>query len=251
MIVEEVLLRKVLLLDAPLVATAKPNGKPLETIRRRSIEFVYDVWPETGEPAFYRIGTADRPIGWIGRETALEWNSRLVVRPSASVLPLSDAPESSATRLSPVPKNVPLPIVDWKRASVRIAVWKRERPWSRIDRFGWLRIESVEPGSWGVLLTREELSDVLRRSVDPRTNPPIAPRAERLRSVLGLSIGEPSLGPEGVETARAVLPPIVFQDATAAAGDRPASLAAINARAQPDAAWNSTRLWFVPLNALP
>ena len=251
MVVDEVLIKKVLILQAPLDATKKPGGAKAETLRRRSLALVYDVWPDSAAPTHYRIGTAERAFGWVARDVALPWDTRLVVRPTASLLLLSDSPTSAPGTSVPAFKDVPLPVLAWNADAVEIAVWDRDRPWSKIDKRGWLKVDAFGPSSLGVLLTQEELSDALRRALDPKTNPPIAPKAERLRSVLGLPISDPLLSPESVETARADLPSFIFGDATNAVADRPALLARINAQSTPDAAWDSTRLWFVPLNALP
>ncbi len=251
MSVDDVLVKKVLLLQAPLDATKKPGGAKAETLRRRSLALVYDMWPDSAAPAYFRIGTAERAIGWVGRDVAMPWDTRLVVRPTASLLRLSDLPTSAPGNGVPILKDVPLPVLSWNANAVEVAVWARDRPWSKIDRRGWLKIDAIAPSSLGVLLTQEELSDALRRALDPKTNPPIAPKAERLQSVLGLPIGDPLLSPESVETARADLPAFVFGDATIGVADRPALLAKINERSTPDASWDSTRLWFVPLNALP
>ena len=187
MAVNEVLPKKVLLLRAPLEAMKKPGGAIAETIHRRSIAHVYDVWPQTGPPTHYRIGTFERAIGWVGADVVLPWDLRLVVRPLEKSLSMRDSPTSPPQQVALAIAEVPLPIIAWNAEAVEVAIWERDRPWVKVERRGWLKIESISPQGWGVLLTGDELSDALRRT---RSRDQSADRAQGRTLALRLGLAD-------------------------------------------------------------
>ncbi|MBX6314451.1 MAG: hypothetical protein IRY99_16285, partial [Isosphaeraceae bacterium] len=153
------IVRKVLLLRAPVPATDRPGGRVVETIRRRGLYDVYDLWPLQGRPTHDRIGNR-RPIGWVAAEVVLPWDTRLVLRAPEGKLDLADQPERRA-KSSVAVGAIPLPVVAWTDHAIEVAVWEADRPWSAIARRGWIASEEIPSEAWGVLLSSAECRALL------------------------------------------------------------------------------------------
>ena len=106
-----------LLLHDDTAARPSPEGGKPTSIGRRQFVRVLNLWPPRGEPTHYRVGkddrVDDRPYGWVASDDLLRWDTRLVVRPSASRLPLADRPGDNPEE-APVAVGVPL---DHRQAS--------------------------------------------------------------------------------------------------------------------------------------
>jgi hypothetical protein len=238
------IVRRALVLRDDLPASATPGGPAAETIRRRMIACIYDEWPLSGPPAFERIGTSRRPIGWVAADSLLPWDTRLVIQPPGG--PLRLAPEPDGAGAAPVEAgSIPLPVLAWRDGSIQVAAWDRDHPWSRVAWIGWARSADLPADSWGVLLSQEEIDTLLRQALSSAAAPT---PADRLRSLLGLA-PDSSLTASDLAVARAALPPIAFEAPSAA--DRAPLLAAVNARPAADASWGGFAFRFVPLKALP
>jgi hypothetical protein len=241
------MVRRALLLHDKTPATARPGGPPVETIGHRMIADVYDVWPVRGEPTDYRIG-ARRPIGWVAAADVLPWDTRLVIRVPRGTLALADFPGSPAS--APVEVGtVPLPVLAWTEGAIRVAVWDRDRPWTEVARRGWVRTADVPAESWGVWLSREELLDLLRRTLAPAAVNDA--QAVRLRTLLGRLADNTPLAAADLKATRDALPAAAF--AAEAADLKPKSevLARFNEQWTPDASWSGVSFRAIPLSALP
>jgi hypothetical protein len=233
----------ILLRDGTPVAT-RPGSKPTDAIGRRVFVDIYDVWPTTGTPTHYRVGTRS-PIGWVAATDCLEWDTRLVVRPAGRRLDLSDTPGGSALVVEV--GTVPLPVLAWDGDSIEVAVWDRDRPWSGMARRGWTRIDAIEPDAFGVLLAQTELPALLALSI---SSADAAGRdRSRLRALLGRLVQPVDWSETDVEKARAALPARAFRRTP---GAKPSErIATLNARPEVDASWSGQSFRFLPLDDLP
>lgn len=241
------IVRKVLLLRDGVEATDIPDGDPVETIRRRIFADVYDVWPLRGEPTHYRIGNR-RPIGWVPAGDVLPWDTRIVLIPGSENIPLGSGPRDSAPTEIGV-DDTPIPVISWdaEARAVRVALWDPGAPWERVERVGWVPIDGIEV-ECRALLSRAELLELLRRSVDAS---PGEMEGLRVMAVLGtLGAGE-TLREDQVERIRRFIPGAadwtIWQDEEPLA-DR---LGRLNDEWRADAAWSGIEYRAVPLEDLP
>jgi hypothetical protein len=237
------IVRRALLLRDDLPASATPGGAVAETIRRRMIACIYDDWPLSGPPAFERIGNSRRPIGWVPAEALLPWDTRLVVQAPSGSIRLASEPDGAGAAPVEVGSS-PLPVLAWRDGSIRVAAWDRDHPWSRVARIGWAKSADLPATSWGVLLSQEEIDNLLRQALSPAAPSPF----DRLRSLVGLA-PDALLTAADLAAARAALPPIAFE--VTPPKDRSPLIAAVNARPAADASWGGFAFRFVPLRALP
>lgn len=240
------IVRKVLLLKEGVEATDVPGGVPVETIRRRIFVDVYDVWPLSGTPTHYRIGNR-RPIGWVEAGTVLPWDTRLVLNPAGRSLRLRrDPADEQVIHIDPDP--VPLPVLDWNSEAVEVAVWAPSAPWSRVDATGWVRIEEVPHDSFGVLLTRYELLELLRLVLEPAAS---GSTPGRISAILGTIGAQDGLSVEQIAEAHRHLPETILR-VPATEGERSADkLGRINDDWNPDVSWSGIAYQAIPLSALP
>jgi hypothetical protein len=213
--------RRVLLLQEDLPATDRPDGRVVETIGRRLFAEVYDVWPTSGEPTHYRIGTRN-PIGWVPAGAVLPWSTRLV---AAS----DDAP--------------PEPVVGHDASGLQVVRWAEGAAWSQPGRRE--SIPADAPGL-GVLLSRDELAILLRRLI-------AGEEAETLRdrAILGQLADRASWSEADLAELRRVLPSVAVARHAASREEAAAALARINREAPTAAAWNGLEFRVVPLEDLP
>ncbi|WP_169980406.1 hypothetical protein [Tautonia rosea] len=240
------ILRKVLLLRDGVEATDVPEGKPVETISRRIFADVYDIWPLSGEPTHYRIGNR-RPIGWVEAGVVLPWNTRLVLCPTGSSLTMRADPGDR--EVSPLSlDSVPFPVLDWSSEAVRVAVWEPSEPWSKVQRRGWIRIQDVPPETFGVLVTRYELLELLRLAIEPTRDdsPP-----GRMMAVLGMLGSESRLNNEQREAARRQLPGEILGVRSIGDDSVEEQLGRINEGWNPDVSWSGIAFQAIPLTAIP
>jgi hypothetical protein len=226
------IVRKVLLLRDGVRATGVPDGEPVETIRRRIFADVYDVWPLRGEPTHYRVGNR-RPIGWVPAADVLPWDTRLVLMPRGGTIPLGEGPADPAPTSVEV-DGTPLPVIDWEGRAVRVATWEPGAAWERVDRMGWVPLDGV-PMDFGAFLSRAELLELLRRSLDAS---PDELRSMRVLAMLGrLGPGE-SIGSDQLREVERVMPGVV--DGTIWQEEEPIvdRLGRLNDDWKADAAWS-------------
>ncbi|RUL88347.1 hypothetical protein [Tautonia sociabilis] len=240
------IVRKVLLLRDGVEATDRPDGTTVETIGRRIFADVYDVWPLTGEPTHYRIGNR-RPIGWVPAEEVLPWDTRIVLIPEPGRIALADEPGGSDRALVEV-DGTPLPVVDWRGGDLRIVAWELGKGWERVSRSGWVRVGQVN-GTLGALVSRTELLELLRRSLDVS---PAEARALRVLTLLGRMAPGESIRAEQVEEVERALSgggelggsPSIDREALS---DR---LGRLNDEWEADATWSGIEYRAIPLNDL-
>jgi hypothetical protein len=241
------MVRRALLLRDETPASALPGGPPVETIGYRLFADVYDVWPLRGEPTHYRIG-GRRPIGWVGAADVLPWDTRLVIRAPGGKLAPADSPGSPAGATVEV-GTVPLPVLAWTEGAIRVAVWERDRPWSEVARRGWVPTADVPAEAWGVWLSREELLDLLRRTLAPHTASEA--QAVRLRALLGRLADNAPITAADLAAARDALPAAAFAADATDPTPRSETLARSNEQWTPDASWSGVSFRAIPLSALP
>ncbi|QDV37203.1 hypothetical protein [Tautonia plasticadhaerens] len=239
------IVRKVLLLRDGVQATRVPDGPLADTIGRRIFADVYDIWPIRGEPTHYRIGNR-RPIGWVSAADVLPWDTRLVLVPEPGTIPLTGNSKNSDEVGIDV-DGTPLPVIDWEGRRVQVAIWEPGASWERIDQTVWVPIDGIR-ADFGVFLSRAELLELLRRSLDAS---PDELRAMRIGALLGrLAPGE-SIGGDQVEQAERAMPGAI--DWTLGLADAPLSdrLGRLNDEWDADAAWEGIEYRAVPLEVLP
>jgi hypothetical protein len=246
-VIQGVITREALLLREGIEATDRPEGKPVETIRRRMFVDVYDVWPLKGEPEFLRIGNR-RPFGWVKSQEALAWDSRLVLRFAESAQEISNEPGTQAVETAAI-GPVPLPVIDWEDESIRIALWRPDQPWEGIERKGWIDATRVRPESWCVLLSREEVLALIGGLTDELNH---SQRIDlRYRAILGRLGGAGTLGVQDCETVRQWLPVAVRDVHAERTRDALELLARINENWKGEASWSGRSFQAVPVDALP
>lgn len=212
--------RRVLLLRDNLPATDRPGGRTIETIARRRITDVFDVWPLAGEPTHYRVGTR-QPFGWVPADAVLPWPTRLVV----------------------TDHGPPAPVVGANASGLQVVRWTDNNAWTRPGRRE--RIATDAPGL-GVLLSRDELAILLRRAVAGESAEEL-----RLRAILGRLADRTVWTPEDRAAVRSVLPPVAVERRAAPGDDPLTRLATILREDPPVAGWGGLDLLFIPLDALP
>ncbi len=195
--------RRGLLLREMTPAREKPDGAVAETIRHRMFVDIYDVWPLSGEPTHYRVGNR-RAIGWVEARDLLPWSTRLVRRPAGDVLNLSERAGQPPSRRVPASKAL-LPILDWSGDSIREAVWKPAASWSEVETTGWELVESVEEDNLGLLLSREEVLELMRVLIAPEASADEGSDL-RLRAVSGRLLSPRSMGTKERADLREALP---------------------------------------------
>lgn len=241
MAVAGLIVRRVLLRRDGIPASETPGGPVAETIRFRMLADVFDVWPPSGMPTHYRIGNR-RPIGWVVATDVLPWDTRLVVRAPSGRLALSESPAGASGSAIEV-GEAPMPVLAWESGAVRVAAWEPGRAWGDVAWMGWAREVEVPASHWGVLLSREELLTLLRRSLGEDD-----PKGLRLRAILGRLGEDRPLSAEDIAAARGALPAVAFDGGGKGSAE---ALARINEQWKPDAGWAGLSFMAVPLEALP
>ena len=234
--------RRALLLRDGTIATTRPNGPAGETIDRRMFVDVYDTWPSPGPVSHLRVGNR-RAIGWIKAGDALEWDTRLVVRPPDGKLDLADSPDGPARTIEV--GRVPLPVLAWTDGAVEVATWEAGHPWSAVARRGWVRQADLPAEAWGVWISQVELPILL--GLANRGDDPLL---ARLRGVVGRLADNRPLDPARPRSCPARLAGVVFDrpvDPQLAAG----RLAEANAQPVAEASWSGLSFRSLPLGDLP
>ncbi|WP_435010895.1 hypothetical protein P12x_002185 [Tundrisphaera lichenicola] len=237
------IIRRALLLRDETPVTGRPNGPTSETIDRRMFVDVYDTWPEPGPPTHVRIGNR-RPIGWVSIADVLPWDTRLVVRAPGGRLSIGESPEGP-TRSVTVGDGS-LPVLAMEGQAVQVAVWEPGQPWSAVARSGWVRLDDLPAGSWGVWISQFELPILLRLAFDRQADPSLI----RLRTVLGRLADAIPLTIEDLDAAKPALPALLF-DRESNLPNTAARLAQANLDAESEASWSGLRFRFLPLSDLP
>jgi hypothetical protein len=246
-LIQGVVTRKALLLREGIEATDRPEGKPVETIRRRMFVDVYDVWPLKGTPEFLRIGNR-RPFGWVKAQEALAWDTRLVLRFADSAQEISKEPGSQSAETIAIGSE-PVPVMDWVDHSIRIALWRPDQPWEGVERKGWIDAARVRPDSWCVLLSREEVLALIGGLTNELND---SQRIDlRYRAILGGLGDARTLGVQDCETVRQWLPVAVRDAHAEGTRDSLERLARINENWKGDASWSGRSFQAVPVDALP
>lgn len=245
--IEGPIVARALLLHEGIEARDRPDGRPIETIRRRMFADVYDVWPLTGEPNFLRIGNR-RPFGWVTAQEALAWNSRLTLRLSRSEVALSDQPNHRESRPISIGPE-PLPVLAWNGPSVQVATWKPDQPWEGLDQRGWLDTASISADSWTVLLSREEILALIGSLLGELNE---VQRSDlRYRTVLGRLGDSRTLSAAECDVIRRWLPAAIRAAHAETARQAMERLARLNETWTTDANWSGTSFHAVPMNAIP
>jgi hypothetical protein len=130
-----------------------------------------------------------------------------------------------------------------------VAVWDPDRPWSEVARTGWVPTATIPAEAWGVWLSREELLDLLRRTL--ALDSPDAAQAVRLRALLGLLADDTPIAAADLAAARDALPAPAFAAAATDPTPRSEALARLNEQWTPDASWSGVSFRAIPLSALP
>lgn len=203
-VVAGTIVRKALLLHDAVATTDRPSGAPAEPIRLRMFVDIYDVWPLSGPPDFYRVGNR-RPIGWVSANDLLPWETRLVVHSpegesrSAAANPSNDRPRPAS--------RPALPVLSWTADTVEVATWDELLPWQSVKGHAPIRIAQLRPDDWGVWISRPELLSLLRRTGPKPTEPA---KLTRLRAILGRLSDDRPLSAQAQAAAIAFLPVQVF-----------------------------------------
>jgi hypothetical protein len=223
-----------------IAATARPEGRVVETIAHRSFVDIYDVWPTTGPPTHYRVGNRSA-IGWVKAADLLPWDTRLVLRVPGEGLVASDA--SGATRK--LKSSSPLlPVVGWNEGQVEVVTWEPGRPWEAVGGRLSIAAGDIPLEAWGVLVEQAETWRMLWATAREPAE------GVFLRAVVGRLSDRKSWSPEDQAAVRSWLPAVLFLG-RAPAGTAEQRAAEINARRTDDVAWTGLSFQFVPLNALP
>ncbi|WP_406696651.1 hypothetical protein V5E97_37270 [Singulisphaera sp. Ch08] len=241
------IVRKALLLHDDVSTSDRPGGTPAEPIRLRMFVDIYDVWPLSGSPDFYRVGNR-RPIGWVRASDLLPWETRLVVH----------APEGETTSANaniqadqPPLKSLPaLPVLTWTADSIEVATWDDSLPWQSVNRHRQIQIADIAPDDWGVWISRPELLSLLRRT---GPNPAEPAKLTRLRAILGRLSDDRPFSAQDQAAATAFLPAQVFTSSNNPLSilESNESLARANENWKPEASWGGLSFQFLPLSALP
>lgn len=239
--------RRGLLLKEDTRALDRPDGSVVETVRHRMFVDIYDVWPLSGEPTHYRVGNR-QAVGWVRAGDLLPWSTRLVRGPDSE-------PRKLAGRLSRTPDQTvsnpktALPILEWTTGSwIREAVWKPSAPWSEVRFVGW---EEVRPEEWdhlGLLLTREELLELIRLLL---ANPEPGQYRLRVRAGLGRLLLPESLSGQARAELAGSLPRWFYQIGSPGRDQTLEALGRLNDDWKPVASWESLEFAFVPLSLVP
>ena len=238
------LVRRVLLLRDDVPVADRPGGPAVDAIRSRMFADVYDGWPLAGPPTHYRVGNR-RPIGWVAAADALAWDTRLVVRAPGGSIALADKPGGRATAPLSV-GDVPMPVLEWRAGSIRVAAWEPRRPWAEVARVGWVKEADLSAESWGAWMGGDELLILLRPP------PPGEDRGtQRLRALLGRLGGVDRWSAGAAAAVRGALPAAAFTGEGGSARDKDEALARLNEQWSPDASWSGLSFRAVPLKDLP
>jgi hypothetical protein len=219
--------RRVLLLRDGVGASARPGGSVVETIGRRMFADVYDVWPLTGAPQFYRIGNR-HAFGWVPAADVLPWNTRLVLKGERRGEPAR-------------------PVLGMKDGQIEIAIWDPDHPWEKVAYVESTDASTLPDDAWGVLLSREELIGLLRQLMSKNE----VPASLRLRAVLGRLGSAPAFTASDIQAARRALPAQAFRDGELPPETAIERLSRINESWNAEAAWSSLSFQRVPLDGLP
>ncbi|AGA26187.1 hypothetical protein [Singulisphaera acidiphila] len=241
------IIRKALLLHDDVITSDHPAGSPSETIRLRMFVDIYDVWPLSGPPDFYRVGNR-RPIGWVNANDLLPWETRLVVHVPDDGSAAADARASNDHR--PTTSRPALPVLSWTADSVEVARWDEALPWQAVSGRVPIRLAALRPEDWGVWISRPELLSLLRRT---GPNPGEPAKTTRLRAILGRLSDDRPLSAKDQAAAIAFLPAQVFMpegNLMSILGSNE-SLARVNENWKPEASWGGVSFQFLPLSALP
>lgn len=240
--------RRGLLLREKTPARARPDGAVVETIERRGFVEIYDEWPLEGEPTHVRVGNNGRAIGWIKAGAILNWPTRLVRKPDETVVLANEPTETPQRRLRA--DGNPLPILEWQEGVIREAVWRESGPWSEVETSGWEPLEQVEQARLGVLLSREELLELMKRLLagDERADQPLD---LRLKAVTGELFSNRPWSKQSRRDLRRVLPGWVYEAPVPDRDEALNSLGRLNDLWRPAASWEGLEFGFVPLTSLP
>ncbi|SIO67248.1 hypothetical protein SAMN05444166_8300 [Singulisphaera sp. GP187] len=241
------IVRKALLLHDAVATSDRPSGAPSEPIRLRMFVDIYDIWPLSGPPDFYRVGNR-RPIGWVNANDLLPWDTRLVVH-SPEVESTSAVANPSKDRPRP-PSRPALPVLSWTADTVEVATWDESLPWQSVKGRTPIRITQLRPDDWGVWISRPELLSLLRRT---GPNPPEPAKLTRLRAILGRLSDDRPLSAQAQAATIAFLPVQVFtsRDDSLSLLDSNEALARANENWSPEASWGGLSFQFLPLSTLP
>lgn len=229
------MVERVLLLRDEVPVSDKPGGTAIETLPRRQFLDVYDVWPLVDQPTHYRVGNRS-PRGWVSASEVLPWSSRLVIKVPSGRIELRESPDAT-TGLMIEAGQMALPVLRVKGEDVEVAVWDPRKPWSAVSRRGWFKAGSLASGSWGVLLSRDEVSILLRQLASG------APSV-KLRAVLGRLASEAEIPVAGLKP---VLPGIVFE----AGPGKAEAISDLNTSFNADASWSGVEFKVVPVDLIP
>lgn len=237
-----------LLLSEPTPVTDVPEGRTTESIRRRIFVDVYDVWPvqPADQPAFYRVGN-ERPLGWVRADQLLVWPTRLAIR-----WPSTAGSSDTTTLSAPVGATSgvvgPLPILNWNADAMEVGLWEVNQAWRSLASTSWISSTSVPVSARGILLSRVELLELLRRSTE--ADSPEARESLRLRAIFGQIFGpRRAEHPSDVEVIRKYLPAWTSSGTHARELSEELSSYASDWRSDVDLSGVGYRL--VPLNLLP
>ncbi len=243
--------RRVLTLRENVIVSPTPNGPLEDVIRQRIFANVYDVWPIQGEPTHYRIGNR-QPIGWVAEADVLPWDTRLVIRPPSSAIPIREDPaRSSGSNRSKLLVETPMPVISWTENALKVATWVPDRPWAEVDRIAWISLNDLSMESWGVWLSREELLELIRRLSAADSDAETTKHSYRLQAILGRITDRQPIAQETLAEAEQALPATLAEIPSLTPNESAEQLARINERWNPDAAWGSFEFRWIPLQVIP
>ena len=234
--------RRALLLRDDVPASARPGGRAVETIGRRRFVEVFDRWPAFGPTTDLRVGNRTA-IGWVAAGNLVAWDTRLVILPPGGRLRLADSAGSANAADVDVGPGA-CPVVGWTDQSVEVAVWDRDRPWSKVARRGWIGVNAIPADAWGVWISDVELPIALRVAFGDD------PSAARTLACLGHLVDGQAWSRADLVAAKGALPP-ALPPAPADPKKARERLAEANASPRADASWSGFSFRALPLDHLP
>jgi hypothetical protein len=238
------IIRRALLLRDETPVSSRPDSSPEGTIALRMFVDIYGTWPATGAVEYLRVGNRT-PIGWVRAKDCLSWDTRLVLRTPEGELELADRPD--AARGTVKVGLALLPITGWQGDWIEVAVWDRKRPWSVVERRGWVSLADLSRSRTGVLLAQEEIPTLIAQTI--AAEDASSRDLVRLRAVLGRILDPIHWSMADVRIGRDALPERIFSRVTT--GHPAERIASTNESNTDDAAWGGHAFRFVALEDLP